>query len=261
MSSADRKTTKLPLILPTSVDTNIRKLLWDQELSENTELFGLHLFLYLTQFESENFMINPYLIHSLLAVLAEGAVGNTYKEINNALGLINRQRTRDFHQYTNLALSKSASDVNFRKFAAMIGDQNRPITREYEDNLEKIYDVEYIPVNFKNVDRTLREVNGRVSQSTSWLITDVISREDTQLILLACTYFKGSWKIAFNSTLTKYEPFYDINEEEIIGRVNMMSQSGSFAYVFNQNLGCYLLELPFGIDREYAKRILIARKR
>lgn len=99
-----QRVTKPPLLPPRFDDYNSRKLTWDEELSKNTELFALQLFAILTHYETENFMISPYSIHSLLVVLAEGAGGNTYNELNNALGLINKQRTRDFHQYTNLAL-------------------------------------------------------------------------------------------------------------------------------------------------------------
>lgn len=232
-------------------DYNSRKLTFDEELSVNTEKFALRLFLILTHYETENIMISPYSIHSLLVVLAEGAGGNTYKQLNDALGLINRQRTRDFHQYTNLALNKSSADVSFRKFSAMIGDRNRPVQREYEDNVEKIYDVDYIPVNFQDVENVLREVNGKVSQNTNGQINDAISREDVlkaQLILLSGIHFRGNWKSVFNNTFTKSEPFYDINQERVTGRVNMMFQRGPFAYTANQNLGCYLLELPYGPD-------------
>jgi serine protease inhibitor len=34
----------------------------------------------------------------------------------------------------------------------------------------------------------------------------------------------------------------------------MMFQRGPFAYAANQNLGCYLLELPYGVDRETAEK-------
>lgn len=68
----------------------------------------------------------------------------------------------------------------------MIGDKNRPIGREYEDNVEKIYDVDYIPVNFQDVERTLRDVNSKVSQSTNGQITDAISRDD---VLKVLTFF------------------------------------------------------------------------
>lgn len=74
--------------------------------------------------------------------------------------------------------SKSDAAITLRNFAAMIGDINRPIGREYEDIVEKVYDVDYIPVNFQNVDATLNEVNGKVSQKTNGQIPQAITRDD-----------------------------------------------------------------------------------
>lgn len=94
-----------PAVLPPRFDDiNNRKLVWDEELTNNAEKFALKLFAYLAESENGNFMISPQSIHNLLDLIAEGASGNTYDELNEVLGLINRQRTRDFHQYSNLAL-------------------------------------------------------------------------------------------------------------------------------------------------------------
>lgn len=74
--------------------------------------------------------------------------------------------------------SRSAADITLRQFSALIGDVNRPIGREYEDIVEKIYDADYIPVNFKNIEGTLREVNDVVSRNTNGQIREAVTRED-----------------------------------------------------------------------------------
>lgn len=94
-----------PAVLPPRFDDiNNRKLVWDEELTNNAEKFALKLFAYLAESEDGNFMISPQSIHNLLVLIAEGASGNTYNELNTVIGLISRQRTRDFHQYSNIAL-------------------------------------------------------------------------------------------------------------------------------------------------------------
>lgn len=74
--------------------------------------------------------------------------------------------------------SRSGADITLRQFSALIGDVNRPIGREYEDIVEKIYDADYIPVNFKNIEGTLREVNDVVSKNTNGQIREAVTRED-----------------------------------------------------------------------------------
>lgn len=76
-------------------------------------------------------------------------------------------------------------------FSAMIGDQNRPIGREYEDVVEKVFDVDYIPVNFVDVEKTLRDVNSEVAKKTNGQINQALTRDElykvsngTRLIIL-----------------------------------------------------------------------------
>ncbi|XP_070491968.1 serine protease inhibitor 77Ba-like [Chironomus tepperi] len=238
-----------PAVPPRFDDINNRKLMWDKELTSNAEKFALYLFAYLALSETGNFMISPQSIHNLLVLIAEGASGNTYDEINTTLGLISRQRTRDFHQYSNLALNRSGADVTLRQFSALIGDVNRPIGREYEDIVEKIYDADYIPVNFKNIDGTLKEVNDLVSKNTNGQIREAVTREDllkAQLILLSGINFQGNWKSVFNTSFTKQEPFKDYEDKKVIGNVNMMFQRGPFPFAAIRDLGSYFIELPYG---------------
>jgi serine protease inhibitor len=50
----------------------------------------------------------------------------------------------------------------------------------------------------------------------------------------------------FNKTFTKREPFFDKDQTRTIGEVNMMFQRGSFPYVALQEIGSYVVELPYG---------------
>jgi hypothetical protein len=102
------QTTDLPA--PSALDIRFdnyttRKITWDGELSRNAEIFSLKLFAFLEGLNPfKSFMISPFSIHSLLTMIAEGAGGNTYDELNYALGLRSKERARDFHQYISTAL-------------------------------------------------------------------------------------------------------------------------------------------------------------
>lgn len=91
-------------IPPRFGDINSRKISWDPEVARTTEIFSLKLFATLEALQEENIMISPYSIHTLLVMIAEGAGGNTYSQLNTTLGLKSPLRTRDYHQYINLAL-------------------------------------------------------------------------------------------------------------------------------------------------------------
>lgn len=94
-----------PTAIPTRFDDiNKRKIVWDPEVAMSTEEFALKLFGTLEYLQEENLMISPYSIHTLLVMIAEGAGGSTYSQLNTTLGLKSPSRTRDYHQYISLAL-------------------------------------------------------------------------------------------------------------------------------------------------------------
>lgn len=70
-----------------------------------------------------------------------------------------------------------------QKFAALIGDSHRPVDREYEDVVEKIYDADYIPVKFNDVDNTLRTINSEVSRKTNGQIREALTRDELFKVL------------------------------------------------------------------------------
>jgi serine protease inhibitor len=68
--------------------------------------------------------------------------------------------------------------VILRKFAALIGDENRPVQPDYENIVEKIYDADYIPVKFNDVENTLRQINGEVARKTNGQIREALTRDE-----------------------------------------------------------------------------------
>lgn len=102
-----KQTTDLPKppVVQRFDNITARTINWDGEVSKNSEIFALTLFAYLESlFQDQNIMISPFSIHSLLVLIAEGAGGKTFDELNNTLGIKSKERARDFHQYISTAL-------------------------------------------------------------------------------------------------------------------------------------------------------------
>ena len=77
-----------------------------------------------------------------------------------------------------LIFRQSTSQVKLKKFAMMVTDQARPVLRDYEEIIEKVYDGQVEQVDFRQVDATQRKINDEVSKLTEGQITDVVSRDD-----------------------------------------------------------------------------------
>jgi serine protease inhibitor len=92
-----------------------KSLSYDKDLAESMELFAIELLsTFNAHLKIENFMISPFSIYHLLVLIAEGAKGNTYNEINEKLKMIDLPRTRDFQQYLNVALKQVVGE-NYSK--------------------------------------------------------------------------------------------------------------------------------------------------
>lgn len=72
--------------------------------------------------------------------------------------------------------------------------------------------------------------------------------------MLSGVHFKGNWKHVFNTSSTRRTSFYDYKQERAIGEVNMMFQRGPFAYTAIQDIGAYILELPYASKSQTSNR-------
>jgi serine protease inhibitor len=60
----------------------------------------------------------------------------------------------------------------------LVTDRARPIRTEFENAIEQTYEAEVEPVNFLDVDRTVKIINDKVSRATEGQITDTVERDD-----------------------------------------------------------------------------------
>lgn len=82
-----------------------KTLSFDSQLSDSMESFALTMMTdFIDSVEGANFMISPFSIYHMLVLIAEGAGGDTFKEIHDQLKFISLDKTRDFQQYLNVAL-------------------------------------------------------------------------------------------------------------------------------------------------------------
>lgn len=99
--------------------------------------------------------------------------------------------------------SKSDADYTFQKFAALIGDENRPVNLDYENIVEKIYDADYIPVKFNDVENTLKTINREVASKTNGQIREALTRDE-----LFKVTFNVRKLLNFNNFILRHNLFY-----------------------------------------------------
>lgn len=71
----------------------------------------------------------------------------------------------------------------------LVTDRARPVKNEFEIATEQTYDAIVEPVNFLDVDRTVKTINDQVSKATEGQITDTVERDDLFKVIFETVCF------------------------------------------------------------------------
>lgn len=177
-----------------------------KSISEGSEQFALELFSRTATHLKDNnthdgdFMISPFSVWSLLVLMVEGASGNTLAQLQQALR-INQDTAsiREAYQRINTALKVNTTTVQVSTLQALFPDRNRPVDRDYEDKIERIYQAALVPINFQNSNEAANIVNDFIKTATRNLIKQLVYPEDlseAQMILISAIFFRGQWTVS-----------------------------------------------------------------
>uniref|UniRef100_A0A182QX10 Serpin domain-containing protein n=1 Tax=Anopheles farauti TaxID=69004 RepID=A0A182QX10_9DIPT len=239
-------------------------------LQRSSQKFALQFYQYVTELvdndanvTSVNIIVSPFSAWNLLTLITEGASGRTLEELLAALDVQQQELIRTYYKPFLQSFSQLDRDVKLVAAQYVITDENRPVSKDFETNLDHFYNPNILqPMNFANRQQTYDRVNRLVSDATNGLIPKAIEMSDldeARLIMLSVLFFQGQWTIPFNRSFTKNVPFYDENEKPI-GMVEMMFQRGVFPYAGYKELDAQILELPYGANRRLSMLLIMPRK-
>ena len=224
----------------------------DQRLAAANSDFALRLYakvIYVV--DDENIFLSPFSISTALAMTFGGARGNTASEMSTVLGFDNIDV--DIHGGFRSLLQTLNSSANGNYTLALANrlfpDTSFALVQEFVDMTHENYEAAVKPLDFAgSPDASRVSINDWVADKTEHKIEDLLGSRDitseTVLVLANAIYFKGSWLLPFNASYTAPGPFYvsaDLN-----ATVDMMQTTGTFRYDVNAELGCRIVELPYG---------------
>lgn len=153
-----------------------------------------------------DFVISPFSIWCLLVLLAEGASGDTFKQLHDTLRLPqDMTHLRTAYKNIQQLLVVKTPTVEIAVNQALFTDANRPIYEDYADLLENQYEADYIPVPFADRKQAYTLINNHVRDVTEGKIQEVVTYDDlqnAQMILLSALFFKGQWKVILFYAIT-----------------------------------------------------------
>jgi serpin B len=213
--------------------------------------FGFHLYTELAKTEADkNVFISPVSIEYCLAMVANGAQGNTYTQMAQASGWGAMPLTQVNAGFQTLTTRLLTADPHVQLTLAdsLWLDNKASFLAAFKDTNTQYFNAELRAVNFTD-PATVPAINNWVKTKTQGMIPTLLTKDDvddqTLLVLLNALYFKGMWTVPFDPKLTTDQPFTLTDGTN--QAVKMMQRSDKLSYYEDATL--QMVRLPYGDGR------------
>ncbi|XP_069695710.1 leukocyte elastase inhibitor-like isoform X2 [Periplaneta americana] len=200
---------------------------------------------------SDNLVASPVSLSTVLAMVQQGAMGDTEKQLTKALYADPSENKEGYSKLTrNLRENSGNETLEFANGAFVnVGYEIEP---NYNETLVKNFRSEMKTVNFANNVESADLINSWVSDHTHNRIKELISPDMldalTRLVLVNAVYFKGLWTTPFRKEDTRDDTFY-LSKDNTIQVPMMHLNRKQFKIGSLPELKASWISLPFEGDR------------
>jgi len=185
--------------------------------------FSQNMFSQVLAMGEENAVISPLSAYYVLAMVAQGAAGQTLEEFDHVLGFSSRALPRELESLTlNLTLPHWDTTLNIAG-SVWVHDQ-MTVNTAFNQTMQAYFSAPAKSRNFF-APQTIPEINQWVYNNTEGLIDSIVEEldPDAVMLLINALYFKGQW-----ANEMRYTPnvFRTAAGENI--QMNFLSTSASF---------------------------------
>lgn len=203
-----------------------------------------------------HFVFSPISTYMQLSALAEGARGNTFKEIWK---VTRHHRLKCFRRKWKWVLNRMDNELgtNSNRKSIMILDRLMGIKRPFIREVTKLKSMEVLLLDFNSPVEACDIANEAVSKATGGVIEDTFTPYDfnsTVLLMADTTYYRSEWQVPFNPVYTSLEKFYYGSS---VGEVKMMTRVDYFHMADVALLKSQVLELPCGTHNKISMLIFL----
>ncbi|MCR5708945.1 MAG: serpin family protein [Bacteroidales bacterium] len=193
----------------------------------------------------DNIFVSPMSLTMLSCMLANGAEGDTYKEIVNTLGLkdFTIDQVNSYYSTMVNALQKADNSVNFSLANSIWPANDISVKKAFQTAMDKTYDAETFAVDF-SAPSTLTKVNDWCKAKTSGLIPKMFEELSpwTRMMLINALYFKGTWTTQFPKESTCKDYFITLSGAK--AEVEYMNLTAELSG--HQDKEVSLVRMPYG---------------
>ena len=195
-------------------------------------------------------VVSPLSVTYLMSMLANGADGETQKQILATLGWagegIQQPSLQDINDYSRMLIEKTARldkavTVEIANYVAV--NKEFKLNSKFQKSVERDYKAGVESLNFTSPS-TLKHINDWCNDRTHGMIPSIINELDPDAVsyLMNAIYFNGTWKDKFSKEETKQEMFRGYTRD--IQYVDMMHRHGEYFYADGD--GYSAVSIPYG---------------
>ncbi|MCQ2375883.1 MAG: serpin family protein [Salinivirgaceae bacterium] len=180
------------------INNNCNRFAWDFLYQINQQQIG------------QNCFVSPLSMSIALAMLQNGAEGNTLDQIKAAIGFSNYtlSQVNDYYNTLTTELYKADAGVEFNLANAIWNNQNYPAKEQYINTLKTVFNAEFSIANFADVQLP-SVINEWCSKQTNGRIKEMVNTIDANAVILLfnAVYFKAQWNEKFDKNNTEPRDF------------------------------------------------------
>lgn len=210
---------------------------------------------------SGNIMLSPASLYAAIGLAANGADGETLKQIEQFLGMDTLDTNKLYQNLQDDSVLKTANSVWYRDKANSIKAGSLTPRETFLDTAENFYRAEFFECDFTNPS-TIGRMNQWASDHTDGMVPEIVSslEPNTAMALLNALLFEGLWIQPYDKSQVKEETFtlFDgsavqsemlcskesvyMENDQAIGFMKAYQDGYSFAAVLPKKTGAFTLE-------------------
>ncbi len=205
--------------------------------------------------KNQNSAFSPISVKLSLALLANGTTGQTQTELLKVLGFsLSNKALEEVNNFITDALRWTVTETNGDYIAKQnqgriqfanslwYNSGNQKTDTIFSENFQNIAkNVFHATANNVTTASAADIINQWIAKETEGMITKIIDNADFETAFINTTYFKCSWRDAFDKSNTKKDIFYNIdNTQSSIDFMNDKKYAG-----YAETDGWQMLSLPY----------------
>ncbi|KAJ8976880.1 hypothetical protein NQ317_008073 [Molorchus minor] len=232
-----------------------------QEFLTGNRAFTANIYKQLIKQNPGNLLVSPLSLETVLALVYEGARGETADELMMGLSLPDsEQKIQTAFKSLLAQLQTSTDNLKLSSANKIYLGQGGIIEDPFKLIAEQVYSAGAENIDFSQTEAAADEINRWVEEQTDGRIQDLINPssldEDTKLVMVNSLYLSGQWKNPFDGYLMRRRNFHITKNEYV--EIPLMSQQERFNYYLNKKLNAQFLELPLiGIGENISMVIVL----